>query len=60
MSDFSKLNVDGTIYNVKDEIARNNYESVNTAITEINDKLNKFSISYAPVTETITIETWNN
>ena len=55
MSDFSKLNVDGTIYNVKDENARNNYESVNTAITEINDKLNKFSISYAPVTET-----WNN
>lgn len=49
MSDFSKLTVDGTTYNVKDATARNNYESVNTSITEINDKLNNFSISYAPV-----------
>ena len=60
MSDFSKLTVDGTTYNVKDATARNNYESANASITEINTKLNKFSINYADETETITITTLNN
>ena len=46
MADVSKFVIDGTSYNLVDAVAQSNYTSVNSKVTQLENKVNSRSITY--------------